>query len=138
MVSTLVKVEAVKLAQPKKGLLVEPVPQLTVTLGVNGPGANVDTKSGFGPILRRIISFLPSLLPSQASTNMPIISKHFEGILPGPPPLVHGCDKAIFMKQLKIRNNNVLVLLLIHSNHSLRIKRNNSKKEGVFAIYYKT
>jgi hypothetical protein len=101
MVSIFTKSAELKLVQPRKGLLPEPVPQLTVTPGLQGPGEIDETNNGFGPIFKRIISFLPSLLPSQASTRMLTISKHLVGIDSFKDELAHGCACTISILKMK-------------------------------------
>jgi hypothetical protein len=79
-----------KLQNPLHKLL-DPAPQFTfpvTKLGTENPLTN----KGAEPTFNRIISFCPSLLPSQASTNIDTISKHLLGVGKVPEPLgPHGC-----------------------------------------------
>jgi hypothetical protein len=81
---------ALKLQKPLHKLL-DPAPQFTFPVTYAGT-ENPLTNKGAEPIFNRIISFCPSLLPSQASTNIDTISKHLLGAGREPDPAgPHGC-----------------------------------------------
>jgi hypothetical protein len=94
---------ALKLQKPLHKLL-DPAPQFAFPVTYAGT-ENPLTNKGAEPIFNRIISFCPSLLPSQASTNTDTISKHLLGVGKVPDPAVpHGC--AI---ENKLNNKNGII-----------------------------